>query len=265
MSEIKLHTFAICAYGESPYLEECIQSLQKQNMKSEIILATSTPNNSIMKLGERYNIPVFINDGEKGITQDWNFALSKVKTKYATVAHQDDLYEPDYTRQVVLKMEKENRPLIGFSHYYETRDGEKVYSNTMLNIKKIMLLPLSLRVSWKSRFIRRRVLSFGDPICCPAVCFNLETVKRPVFNNRYRSCEDWEAWEMISRQTGSFVYIKEPLVSHRIHEESATTAIIKDHARVQENYEMYCKFWPAPIARLINHFYTKSEKSNELG
>ena len=50
----------------------------------------------------------------------------------------------------------------------------------------------------------------------------------------------------------------------RIHEESATTAIIHDNARVQENYIMYCKFWPKPIAKLINHFYTKSEKSNEI-
>ena len=60
------------------------------------------------------------------------------------------------------------------------------------------------------------------------------------------------------------IYINEPLMCHRIHEESATTAIIHDNARVQENYIMYCKFWPKPIAKLINHFYTKSEKSNEI-
>mgnify|MGYP005771606043 CR=1 FL=1 len=27
------HTFAVCAYGESPYLEECICSLLDQNLK----------------------------------------------------------------------------------------------------------------------------------------------------------------------------------------------------------------------------------------
>ena len=53
-------------------------------------------------------------------------------------------------------------------------------------------------------------------------------------------------------------------MSHRIHEESATTAIIKDNARVQENYEMYCKFWSSWFARFINKFYTKSEESNQL-
>ena len=38
------HTFAICAYKESPYLEECITSLMEQTVKSEIFIATSTPN-----------------------------------------------------------------------------------------------------------------------------------------------------------------------------------------------------------------------------
>ena len=32
------HTFAICAYKESPYLEECIQSLMNQTVKSDILI-----------------------------------------------------------------------------------------------------------------------------------------------------------------------------------------------------------------------------------
>ena len=53
-------------------------------------------------------------------------------------------------------------------------------------------------------------------------------------------------------------------MSHRSHEESATTAMIHDNARVEEKYVMGGKFWPKAIAKLINKFYTKSEKSNEL-
>ena len=43
--EVKMndHTFAICAYKESPYLEECIKSLKNQTIKSNILIATSTP------------------------------------------------------------------------------------------------------------------------------------------------------------------------------------------------------------------------------
>ena len=41
------HTFAICAYKESPYLEECIQSLMNQTVKSDILIATATPSKYI--------------------------------------------------------------------------------------------------------------------------------------------------------------------------------------------------------------------------
>ncbi len=40
----KDHTFAICAYGESPFLRECIESLLGQTIKTRIIMASSTDN-----------------------------------------------------------------------------------------------------------------------------------------------------------------------------------------------------------------------------
>ena len=36
------HTFAVCAYKESEYLEECVKSLLEQTVKTNIIMATST-------------------------------------------------------------------------------------------------------------------------------------------------------------------------------------------------------------------------------
>lgn len=263
MSTKDIHTFVICAYKESEYLEECILSLKNQTVESQIIMETSTPNNHISDLAEKYKIPLFLNPNG-GITQDWNFGLAQVKTKYATVAHQDDVYEPTYAEKLLNQMERSKSPLIAFSHYAELRDGKKVYDIQMLKIKELMLLPLKVKAFWKYRFVRRRILSMGDPICCPAVTFNLDAVERPIFVDGFRSCEDWEAWEKISRLNGEFIYIPEPLMCHRIHEESATTAIIQDNARVEENYIMFCKFWPKPIARLINKFYTKSEDSNTL-
>ena len=262
MRQIK-HTFVICAYKESDYLEECILSLKNQVVESNIIMETSTPNDYIEGLAKKYGIPLFVNP-KGGITQDWNFGLSKIKTKYATIAHQDDVYEPEYGKKILEAFEGSKKSLIAFSDYGEVRDGVKVTDTQMLNIKRLMLSPLRIKVFKGSKFVRRRILSLGDPISCPAVSFNLERLERPIFKDGFRSCDDWEAWEMISRMDGDFLYVPEPLMYHRIHEESATTAIIQDNARVEENYIMYCKFWPKPIAKLINKFYTKSEDSNTL-
>ena len=241
-----------------------MESLKKQTVHSNILLVTSTPNEWIETLSQNYDIPVFVNHGEGGITQDWNFGLSRVNTRYATIAHQDDTYEPDYLERILENMDHEKTPIIAFSDYSELRDGEKVHDTRMLQIKRIMLAPLKIRMFWKSRFVRRRILSFGDPICCPSVTFCLDNLEQPIFRNGFRSCEDWEAWEKLSRLKGSYIYVPKPLMCHRIHEESATTAIIQDNARAEENYIMYRKFWPAGIAKRINGLYNTSEKSNSL-
>ena len=57
------HTFAVCAYKESPYLKECLESLVNQTVKTNIIIATSTPNEYIDKLAEKYGIKVYVNKG----------------------------------------------------------------------------------------------------------------------------------------------------------------------------------------------------------
>ena len=95
------HTYVLCAYKESAFLEDCVKSLLSQTMKSNILIATSTPNDHINAVAEKYQIPVYINDGEKGIGGDWNFAYSKAQTPLITIAHQDDIYEPTYTEEML--------------------------------------------------------------------------------------------------------------------------------------------------------------------
>ena len=56
MSLKNQHTFVICAYGDSPFLEECILSLVNQELKYQVILYTSTHRDYIEKLCLKYNI-----------------------------------------------------------------------------------------------------------------------------------------------------------------------------------------------------------------
>ena len=104
----------------------------------------------------------------------------------------------------------------------------------------------------------------GDAICCPSVMYAIRNIELPLFRNHFICCGDWEAWEKLSKDKGDFIYVPKPLMYHRIHEESTTTKTLETGGRIAENYEMFCKFWPRPIAKIINKLYTKSEKSNEL-
>lgn len=260
----KEHTFAICAYKESKYLEECILSLINQTVKSNILMVTSTPNEHIKRLSQKYDIPLYIRNGKSDIAQDWNFAYEQAKTQLVTIAHQDDIYCDNYLLDVLQSVNKSKKPLIIFGDYGEIRDAKTVLDNRILKIKKIMLFPLRWKGLWTSRFVRRRILAFGSAICCPSVTYVKNNLPKILFESGYKSDLDWQAWEKFSKIRGSFVYCNTVLMLHRIHEESATTKIIADSNRTKEDYDMYCKFWPKWIAGFLIKFYEKSQDSNTI-
>lgn len=260
----KKHTFVICAYMESPYLEDCIKSVIIQREHSEVLLITSTPNEYIKSLCDIYSIPLFVNKGERGITQDWEFAVKQAKTPIVTITHQDDVYFEDYAKSIVEEYSKRIHPLIFFSDYFEIRNGKYFWDIKLLKIKRFMLLLLRSKYLQSSIWVRRRILSFGSPICCPSVAYVPENLPDPIFCNHFRTNQDWEAWERISMLKGEFVYIHKPLMAHRIHSASETSAMIKDGGRSEEDYEMYCKFWPKHIAKFLTGRYKASEKYNKL-
>ena len=85
-----------------------------------------------------------------------------------------------------------------------------------------------------------------------------------LFVPHFRSNLDWETWEQLSREKGGFCYLPRPLMAHRIHEGSETTATIQDHQRKGEDYEMFQKFWPKTIAKVLCGWYQKSEEGNQV-
>lgn len=261
------HTFAVCAYGESPYLEECIRSLEKQRRKGKVIICTSTPNAYIEAIAERHHLHMYINKGPAGIAHDWNYAFLAADTPLLTLAHQDDIYEPDYLLTMLRKINKSHDPQISFSDYYEIRNGKRARNGSNLNllVKKAALMPLRLPFLQNVRFVKRIVLAFCDPICCPSVLYVKKNLPVPLFETQFLADLDWQAWEKISRQSGSFVYVPSVLMGHRIHSESTTTKVIgsKD-SRSGEDIEMYKKFWPSGIAHLLNRLYAYSQRSNKL-
>lgn len=260
------HTFVILAYKESNYLELCINSVLNQKYKSDVVIATSTPNSYIKNVADKYNLDVFVNPNKgKGIGYDFDFAISCANTDLVTIAHQDDLYEVSYAEKVVDSYKKFSDSLIIFSDYYEIRKDQKVFTNTNLKIKRILMSLVRFQSIAKLKFVKRSCLAIGNAICCPAVTF----VKKNIEYQNVFSCDmkcdiDWYAWERLSKEKGRFVYIKECLMGHRVHEESTTTEIISNNIRTKEDLIMFKKFWPKPIASLLNKFYVKSENSNKV-
>ena len=258
------HTFVLCAYNESPFLEECLQSLLAQTVKTDVLIATSTPCEATRSLSRRYDVPLHVREGKSGIADDWNYAVSCATTPLVTIAHQDDTYEPDYVARLLAAANKVDNLLIYFTNYGELRNGEKNDDNRLLRVKRMLLAPLKDGKLSSSCWLRRRVLSVGSPVCCPSVTLNMTNLPAVPFEKIFKCDLDWDAWERYSRLPGDYYYDSTVLMHHRIHEGSETTALIKDDTRTHEDFEMLCRFWPRPLARIVNRIYGKSQTNNNV-
>lgn len=257
------HTFVVCAYKESPYLSSCIESLLAQTLKSNIIISTSTPNQYIQNFASKYDLPLYINTGRKSIADDWNYGYLCAKTPLITIAHQDDLYTPTYFEEILRSINLSAKPLIAFTKYNEFRNNQIAPPNFLVRYKRLMLAPLTFRIFQHSKWVRRRILSFGCSICCPSVTYVSSSLPKPLFKYGLKSNLDWQTWENISHLPGDFIYIPNSLMYHRIHEGSETSNVLQNNARTQEDYILFRKFWPTPIAKLLTRIYSISEKSNK--
>ena len=263
MSEFS-HVFALCAYKESPYLEECIRSLKGQTTEANILIATSTPNAYLKNMAEKFDIPLYVSGRESGIGRDWNFALSCAQADFVTIAHQDDVYLPEYLEKLAAYNDKAKNPILFFTDYGELRGNKTVYENQLLDVKRGINAFLKPRAFWGSRFMRNRTLSVGSAICCPSVCINKKAFPDFRFSETMSCDLDWDAWSRLAKKKGSFVYLPEPLMLHRIHEGSETTNQLEGGKRFAEDYEMFRRYWPSPIAKMLMRRYVKGAQSNEI-
>lgn len=268
MTQDIIHTFVVLAYKESPFLENAILSVLNQEYPSKVVIGTSTDNDYIRALAEKYNLEVIVNPVKNGGNiGDFDFAWSHGNNTIVTIAHQDDQYDPSYSAKVVEAYRKHPDSVIIFTDYYEIRNEKRVYHNMLLNVKKVLLLPMRILGSTRNRHWKQSALRFGNAICCPSVAFVPGNIP---FDKVFRQEEfvgvgDWYGWYKLSKvDNKAFTFIPEALMGHRIDESTHTSREIKDGSRTKQELQMYRKFWPGSIASVLSFVYKNAQKSNKL-
>lgn len=253
------HAFVICAYGESQYLEPCILSLINQSMKTPVYMATSTPNMYIRNLADKYGLQCFVREGKSDICDDWNFGCNMVDAEWITVAHQDDEYDMDYARYIseAIEANGQEESFVAFSDYRALINGEKL-DNINCKIRRFLRNPMKLRFLANKRFWKRRILSLGNSICCPAVTYHKAKIVGNIFTTDLKFNIDWDTFLKFADMPGRFIYINRPLVFYRVHEEATTMKCIDNSLRIKEDTYMFRQFWPQWLVKLIMVFYKKA-------
>ncbi len=260
---METHTFAVCAYQDSPYLEACIRSLKRQTVPSRIILCTSTPSKYIARMAELYGLPLYVREGESDIRDDWNFAYAKADTRLVTIAHQDDRYAKNYAAEVQKCWQKYQDTTVFMTDCAVMKGDEAVSPGPVQFIKMILRLPLRLHGLADRTWVKRAALRFGNPVICPSCTYDKEALGETLFDSPFKFALDWDTMWRLAALPGRFTCVERRLMYYRIHEGATTKACIENNSRAAEEAAMYGKIWPKPVAKLLMRFYRLAYKAYE--
>lgn len=254
-------TLVVCAYKECAYLKDSIQSIKEQTEIPQILISTSTPNAYIQKIADEFNIKVCINP-HGGQVKDYNFAMKQGNTPLVMLMHQDELLHPSFVEKVLNELNYTKDPIIAFTNYIEMHDDiiDKKPS-TMVLIKRIMLWPMKIKMLARHGFNKRLIQLLGNPIAHPTVVCVRKKMPDICFCEEYRASMDWDLWERLSREKGSFAYVSDVLLFHRMNEDNQTSKLFKTtNSRYEEETEIFNRLWPKWIVKIIMFFYSKTSK-----
>ena len=244
------HAFVVMAFGHSPFLEGCLKDLRAQSLGSRIVIATSTPSAQLQALAARFGADYFVNDAGGGIGADWNFGLRTAGARYATLVHQDDVYEPRFLEESMALL-REHGAALSFTGYEEV-DSKGKKTNSKLSRVKHLMDALALGGARRPPLWRMRLyLSLGVALPCSSVTYDLAQLEGFSFNTTYEANLDWDAWLRLIRAGKMFARTPERLVGRRHNELTATSRALASGARRREDQEMFRRLWPRPLADLI--------------
>ena len=250
------------AYRESPYLGDCLASLRAQTRPTRIVVTTATPNAHIATLAARFDARLVVNPVQAGIGHDWNFALDAAESEWVTLAHQDDVYLPDFLEQTLHAIEANPDAVLVLTDYSELEGDSPRPRSTLLRIKRFLLeLGFLGGARAARRFFKTNTLRFGCAIPCPAVTLRGDGLR---FRTDLKVDLDWAAWLELARAPGAFVYVRRALMLHRVHASSETTTGISGGDRAAEDERLLGTLWPGVVARAIVASYRIAYRSNEV-
>lgn len=252
------HTFVVCAYKESAYLEDCIRSLLSQSVKTNIVMTTSTPCSFIRHTADKYGIPLYVRDGRSDIRDDWNFAYNQAETDWVTIAHQDDMYDADYVKEFLDAVCRYDHSIAFLSDYLPIKGGRVGPRDINSRIRRLLRKPLKYEALAASRFWKMAVLAFGNSICAPAVTYRKSRLGPSYFTSELKFNIDWDTFLKLAQEEGRFIYVDKPLTFYRIHGEATSMEFIQSHERELEDAAMFRKFWPGWITGILMRFYKKA-------
>ncbi len=232
-------TFAIPCRNAGRHLRPLLHSLLAQTRQDfELLLVDDASNDGSPELaravaGDR--VQVHRNEQPLGIGANWNRCVELARAPFVCLAHQDDVYEPEYLERMLAAFAA--RPDAGMAHCRAAAidaDGRG-----MPSAAERFKAHFWRHSPGRDRAAHYERLWRGNFIVCPSMCFRADALRATgPFRTDLHFALDWEYTFRLLRAGFGIVDVHEVLMHYRRHDDAATTAANRTHTRLGEELQV---------------------------
>jgi glycosyltransferase involved in cell wall biosynthesis len=208
-------TVVIAAYNSARYIGDTLDSLKYQNFTDfEVIVVNdgSDDREELERIIKSHPLPVtYISQKNKGVSAARNAAIRVARGEFYAQLDADDQWTPDYL-SVQLEILK-NNPDVDLVYPNATIVGEGSFDG----LEFMEISPSEGEVNFES-LVRQQC------VVMTCVMARMSVIRAAgMFDERIRSCEDFDLWLRIVKNGGRIVYHRQRLVLYRRHEGSLSS------------------------------------------
>lgn len=194
-------------YNCGKYIRQAIDSILNQSFRDiEFLIIDDASNDNTLDIinkiaGVDNRIRVFVNPVNLGLTKNLNRLITLAQGKYIARMDADDIAIP--TRLETQKSVLDNNP-----------SYDLVFSDTLL----IQENGTFICPSWRPTKLKNilKALEYRNYIPHPTVMVRKNVFKENLYNEIFKTAQDYELWKRLYRKGYKFYYVKQILLEQRI-------------------------------------------------
>jgi len=225
-------TVAIPAYNGARFLREAITSILGQTWRELTVTCIDDASaDDSAAVADSMGVRVVRNPSRIGLAANWNRALDLCETEFLVIAHQDDVYAPQFIERMIATLDRHPRAFA--AHCKSTaidEDGREIEDPAAL-FKERFWPRGEKEVETELTTLRR-----GNYVIAPAVMLRMPAAGR--FNEAYEFVTDWDYWLRGLLDGKTMIGLNERLVSFRRHAATATLASERSMRRYEEELQL---------------------------
>lgn len=228
-------TVVIPCRDAGPFLRPLLESLLRQSLGGfRLLLVDDCSRDDSVGTARQVAgdaVEIVQNRAPLGIGGNWNRCAEFVQTEYFCLAHQDDVYRPEFLTRLVAALER--APAAGMAHCRSAaidergeplESGAERYKQHFWREIPVQDSAAHYRRLWRGNFV-----------CCPAVVYRTSAWRAAGgFRTDLRFALDWEFWFRLLRSGYGIADVDDVLLDYRRHPTAATAAATSDRWRFAE-------------------------------